>query len=222
MNAIDLLTPDQKNTVGKFWISRAVAELDASGHFEIMASRLAARNAPSPIVELAKRAVEDEKRHAASCQSVASAYLGTPAPELAPPNPSRPSFGVAGRDLTTTLHVVSSSCISEGIATAFLRACLKQAAGEPVRSALRAMLEDEIHHARIGWAHLATLAQPERREVDRALPALLRLARTTWLATDSSAPRGHGALSSSDLQAVVDDAIESLIVPGFQRIGGGS
>jgi hypothetical protein len=90
-----------------------------------------------------------------------------------------------------------------------------------VRSVLKSQLEDEIEHARIGWAHLATSSAREKHEVSRAMPDLLRVAKNAWLSTEtpSSRPLGHGSLSRADLEAVVDDAIRGLIVPGFAHLG---
>lgn len=211
----------RRRSLGAWWLARARAELDASGQFEIMARRLEQRAAPVEIVSMARRAVGEELRHSELCLELAASYLGEAAPALSPNKPDEPSFGVAAQELTTTLHVVLSSCISESIATAFLRVCLAQAESASVRSALRSILEDEIGHARLGWAYLATLAEEEKREVGRAIPALIRTGRDAWLATETppDRPRGHGSLSRADLESVVSDAIANLVMPGFAHLG---
>jgi hypothetical protein len=215
------LTPAARRSLAEWWSSRARAELDASGHFRLMAERLAVRGAPREIVGMAERAIDDELRHAASCSKLASGYLGEPVDLPEVPEPEQPSFGRASAELVTTLHVVLSSCISEGIASVFLRTCFVQAVPPLVRSVLKSQLEDEIEHARIGWAHLATASDGEKREVSRAVPDLLRVAKNAWLATETppSRPLGHGSLSRTDLEAVVEDAIRGLIVPGFAHVG---
>jgi hypothetical protein len=95
--------------------------------------------------------------------------------------------------------------VSEGIASVFLRTCFLQAVPLLVRSVLKTQLEDEVEHARIGWAHHASLSECEKRDVSRALPDLLRVAKNAWLSTEtpSSRPLGHGSLSRADLEAVV-------------------
>lgn len=215
------LTPAARRSLAEWWSSRARAELDASGHFRLMAERLVLRSAPREIVGMVERAIDDEIRHAESCSKLASGYLAEPLdlPEVR--DPEEPSFGHANAELVTTLHVVLSSCISEGIASVFLRTCFLQAVPPLVRSVLKSQLEDEIEHARIGWAHLATSSDDEKREVSRAIPDLLRVAENAWLSTETprSRPLGHGSLSRADLEAVVEDAIRGLIVPGFAHVG---
>ena len=92
------------------------------------------------------------------------------------------------------------------------------------RRALRLLLRDEIDHARIGWAHLASaeVTSEERREVGRALPVLLRIAREAWSRgspTTSDAATGHGWVSDARVAAIFEDVLREVLLPGFAHVG---
>src|SRR3954467_15057707 len=55
-----------------------------------------------------------------------------------------------------------------------LSLCLEQAKTETVATALRHIIEDEVRHARIGWAVLASdkLSDADRRVISNRLPSL--------------------------------------------------
>src|SRR5262249_43197350 len=84
---------------------------------------------------------------------------------------------------------------------------------------------DDVDHARIGWALLASDRLPEgfRAELERALPTLVRIARNAWLARatdhDDAAPRGHGCLSGARVREAVDEALRDLVLPGVEHFG---
>jgi hypothetical protein len=58
--------------------------------------------------------------------------------------------------------------------------------------------------------------------VRRAIPTLVDLARRAWLDPGNDpeprAPRGHGALTADVLPAVLDDALENLVLPGLDAV----
>jgi hypothetical protein len=114
--------------------------------------------------------------------------------------------------------------MNETIAGAFLRECQHDAGGPLVRAALRELLRDEIDHARLGWAHLASprLSPDIRRAVEAEIETLLDMCRAVWLderQTEIDLPRGHGCSPLSELPRIVDDAVRELILPGLRHVG---
>lgn len=214
------MTPAERRDLGTWWLSRAEAEVEASAQFSIMARRLAERGTSSELVAMAERAVGDEVRHGELCVELARRYLEQTLPSPEAPVVGEPMFGLAGRELATTLHVVASCCMSESIACGFLRECLGRAEPPEVRAVLREILADEIEHARLGWAYAATLGDGEKREVARAVPALLHAVREAWLATltPPGLPPGHGSLPRADLERVVSEVIQDVIIPGLSHV----
>jgi len=89
---------------------------------------------------------------------------------------------------------------------------------------IRGLVRDDLVHARIGWAHLASAASgPEvRGHIAAALPTLIRLARDAWLrpgsGSDVDCPE-HGCLGHSRHAEIVDAALRELILPGFAQLG---
>jgi hypothetical protein len=223
-DTIAALSPRDRERVGAAWCLRAESESAAAAMFATLARGLFAERVPHPILWLASRSVLDELRHAEICLAVAARY-GVAGAHSAPPPADEVRFGHADVRTSRLLHVVLNCCISEAIASACLRACLERAEGPLVSAALRELLTDEVDHARVGYALLA--ADPPgaafRKEVERALPTLLRIARDSWVTHPASPgepwPPGHGCLDADATRAVVDDAIASLVLPGFAHAG---
>ena len=185
----ELPEPDRR-AIGAVWLSRASAELTTASVTASVARALIELDAVTDVVVLAARAVSDEVRHSQLCHALAEAYLGQ---RLAPPRARQledASFGDAPQELNRLLLVVYHSCLNEGIATAILQENLRLAQAPAVRRVLHELLQDDVEHARIGWAHLASSAvgAEARRHVGLALPALLRAVRKC-LARPSRQPR---------------------------------
>jgi hypothetical protein len=96
-----------------------------------------------------------------------------------------------------------------------------------VRHALRALLADEVRHARIGWAVLASplLTVDDRRVIASFMPQLLQVCVEAWLNEEDELegerqiPKGHGNLGSAELGSCVDDTLRNVIVPGLEHVG---
>ena len=95
-----------------------------------------------------------------------------------------PRFGDAPPEANRLLHAVLNCCVNETIASAHLRATLKAAVSPLVREVIRLLLADEIDHARVGWAHLAS------EHVTPQLPLALRCPPDQRLDTFVAAPVG--------------------------------
>lgn len=180
-------------------------------------------NAPTPRTT---RALSDEVRHAEICVRVARAYR----PDVHRPGTSRvievPALEESG-GAGAIYFAVQQSCVNEGIATVYLQRCIDDTSRPLARAALRDILQDEIHHARFGWSLLASnVVTPSlRAALAEALPAMLERVAVAWITGDGDAPLeaesscGHGLIAQAALPAVVRDALEGLVIPGFDSVG---
>jgi hypothetical protein len=218
------LTVAEREAVAVAWTSRARNELSTSGVFANLTRSLIALAADTALVRQAADAVADEVRHAEICVHVARAY----APACAAPAPSvlrdPPRFG-GSPELDVWLFVVLQSCINEGVATGYLQRCLDEACTPLARAAVRDILSDEIHHARLGWSLLAS-AKPSdslRGDIAEALPTLLRMVADAWASPEREAPPpcppGHGVVALCSVPEVVRATYDELILPGFDAVG---
>lgn len=224
MPALTELAPCERATVGEIWQARAHAELATASVFDHVARATHALAAPAAVCALAERAVNDELRHSDLCRELAEHYLGRSIALPARPELAAPSFGNAPERINSVLLLVYHSCINEGIAVAYLQENLHLAQAPAVRRVLHQLLSDDLIHARIGWAFLASPAcdADARRHLQQALPTLLRLGTDTWLrpseGPDLDLP-AHGCLGLERHAAIVSAALEGFILPGFAHAG---
>jgi hypothetical protein len=226
--SIDRLGDAERVALAAVWLGRAATERRVADAFEVIHSALAALKTEGEVLRIAARAVDDEHRHAELSRVVASRFAGTdlpPPPLLELRVPEHPG---ASDELRHTLHVVGQCALNETTASLFLEACLAHAKGELASVALRELLSDEIDHARIGWAHLASV-RPEIRAA--AAPWLLPLTRKNlaiWrdaprapagAAVDAGEMTAHGAPPADVIDDALVTAVRDLILPGFRQAG---
>ena len=216
------LAPADREALAEIWRQRAQSESAVGNVFAQVADELVASGAPAEVVALARRAEADEARHAAICEELAVAYGHDTTP--------RPERRVRLRDydqptvrLRAALHAIHVCCISETIATAFVEACLGACESQALREIHRDHLADEVQHARVGWAYVATLTAEERAAVASELPYLLELQLAAWTKRIGDLPvagvAGHGYPPRSELLDAVHGAIRELVLPGFDHVG---
>ena len=223
--SIVALDPADRAIAEEIWAGRAEAELRASGSFAYVAGVLAEAGAPAELVALARRAIHDERRHARICWQVASAFAGheRPAPRVL--QVTVPRHDGASPALRRVLHVAGMCCLNETSGNAFLEVCRAGARGALVRTALHELACDEIDHARLGWAFVASPAvdAATRAELAAWLPELLAENAAAWrrrlLRPIGDALVAQGCPRAEDVDAAIAAAGSKLIVPGFARLG---
>ena len=175
------------------------------------------------VILLAAEAVPEEVRHSQICHAVAMRYLGKDVPPPKARKIDEPVFGDAPADVCRLLGVVLHACINETLATVCLKQGLQEARSETVKLATRQLLEDDLNHARLGWADLASahVSAPHKEHVAAALPTLLRMGRDGWLyePRDDFDEPAHGVLGSAGFPPLLATAISELILPGFDYVG---
>jgi hypothetical protein len=223
--AIDALPPEQRAVIAGVWTGRADSEQRSAAIFAVLARDLLCDGAVPEVLSLATRAVHDELRHAEICRRVATRYAGADVPWPGPPSVPEPAFRGATPALARQLYIIGNTCVAETAGAAFLQACRADAESPLPRAAIQQLMRDDIGHARIGWAHLASdRAPPELRAVlPVALPALLAAVRTAYFNRSKqlpdAPPPGHGCTTPQSIRAHVAAALRDIVVPGFEHLG---
>jgi hypothetical protein len=156
---------------------------------------------------------------------IAEHYAGRELEPLALGETPLPSFGCEDDRLETALLIAGTCCINETLATVWLELSIAEASTPLARAAHRAHLRDEIDHARIGWAHLASDALDDdlRAALGECVPRLLAANVPLWLAADPVLPaagiRGHGVQPQPAIEAAIQEAIQDILLPGFAHVG---
>ncbi len=220
------LDPHGRSLVAGVWAFRARAEREAMERFGRIARELRAHDASAVVVEMAERAIDDERRHIAICAETASRY-GRPdeATEPSSAGPIGPSaLGTRERIL---YEMVAFCCVTESINAALMTVSYGCATAAPVKSAVREILRDEVTHSRMGWAHLAA----ERRHAElgwlgAALPAMLAgTVREEFFdpldadGTVDPGIAGHGELPRSLRLQVFMKTLDDVVFPGLEAHG---
>jgi hypothetical protein len=223
--SVERLGPDERQIIAGMWKNRAQAELRVGARLASLSTELLQLGADSQVLALATQAPSDEIRHAEICRRVASRYSGADVPWPALDANATPERHGMSAELGCAIEVLGICCISETIASAYLQTSLSIAGAKIARSALRELLSDEIEHARIGWAHLASrqVTAPTRRALGDALVHLLDAALRVWT-MQNECPRAagfpdHGWLPTEQVRSIARKAIEELVLPGLAEVG---
>ncbi|NVB84349.1 MAG: hypothetical protein HOV81_38590 [Kofleriaceae bacterium] len=216
------LADDQRALLAALWQSRADSESSVRVVFDQLVAELVATGARTEVVALARRAAEDEVRHARICVELAAAYRGEPAAVTPAPAVRLPDY-VADARLRAALHALNLCCIGETIATGFVEACVAACAGGELEDIHRRHFADEIHHARVGWAHIASLSREDRAALAPFIEAILRAQVTAWESRIAELPEhgvpGHGYPPRAELVAAIYAAVRDVVLPGFAHVG---
>jgi hypothetical protein len=223
--SIDRLSDDIRAAMSKHWQRRARSELRIGRAFAAMVPVLRAVNADDVVVDLLTRSASDEQRHAAICHALAQAYAGA---TLAGPDADSvalPHFGASDERLEAALLIAGTCCVNETIATAYIACCLEASTAPLARAANRWHLREEIDHARLGWAHLASSAitSDHREALGDCIVRLLDANVPLWERPDAFLPAAgvpdHGQPSQAAIDDTVTRAVWELVLPGFAHVG---
>lgn len=214
-----------RRLVGGIWADRARTELGAGSGFAQVVVGLYAIGARPEVLALATEAAHQEVEHAQSCHRLAELYLAETVEMPRPKKVGVPAHEGASDALRATLHLIGLSCINETLAAEFVARCLDASEHRAVREASSAHLRDEIGHARVGWAHLASgvLDAKDRALVAKWMPRLVTANGAMWLSRVRALPEdgvpGHGYPPVRELEAGVRKALRELVIPGLDHVG---
>ena len=210
----------------------AWGEYGAVDLFARLASALSLQGAPFDLVAAASSVPADEIRHADYALRMASLLAGR---EVGIDVDCRALERRWGGALTLERLddlMTQVVAIDETLAAAMLTACAERATDPVARALFRAIVADEVHHARLGWYYLAWRApqwtRAERQRVaDGAGLLVMGTERRFWQGRD--APRGSQraaraleVLESRGQREAVRRVMEGEIVPALDAIGLGA
>lgn len=221
---IEALPTEARRELADHWLARAASERRVADAFAVVHDALVESRAPEALIALAHRAVDDEYRHTELAREVASRFAGHALAEPERLTLVVPAHRNASPELRRALHVLGHCALNETFASAVLEAALRESTGSLARAALRELLSDEIDHARIGWAYLATLAPEARQALVPFLPELLDANLRSWRTSDRAYPSdralvAHGALTAELIEEALATALRTLVFPGFAHLG---
>jgi hypothetical protein len=222
---VDVLADTERSLISDIWYRRAEGERGSANTFRVVADGLAALDAEPELIALARRAVDDELRHADRCWQLACLYAGRllATPDARPGE--LPSYESAPEALRHSLHVVGQCCLNETTASAFLERCLQHTRAELPHATFRELLSDEVDHARLGWAHLASprVSTETRAAIAAWLPSMIATNLRAWQARPDvpvdPVYAAHGVLPLATTNQAIAAAVDDLIIPGFRHVG---
>ena len=229
------LSPKLREGLADLWRRRMVSEHRSIGIFNLYTLDLLGAGAPAEVLSLACRAALDEVRHTELFARLTEIYSGkkeSPPPGI-PALPDEPDVPIRKQVAREALHL----CVcSESYSAASLGELYARAQDPTVRAVLGVVLSDEIYHARMGWAVLASMYREPDGEELRAhaqseIPAtfdnlarelfgdLSALAEPSLAGDERRQAEAHGYLSLRDDYVVFQSLIEAVWIPGLLGLG---
>lgn len=217
-----------RRAVGASWLGRMKQEHLAVGAFALLARELAAEGCDPVVLSLVTRAACDEVRHAEICRRFAVELLGPGAVPGGfrglPKVPMHPRATAADRAL---FHVVEMCCLSETLTGVYFTEMLARTTDPVARRAVESLLEDEIDHGRVGWAHLAGRARDGALGgLGAALPTMLKRTFAAVLEAPAKPTEADDArletcayLGPRAGADVYRGALRDVILPGLESLG---
>ena len=150
---------DPRARAGRAWRFRCGVEREAHERFARLAGCLWEQGFPTALSDLARRASDDERRHATRCAGLADSF-GARADALPPA--ALQALAPAGLPPRATVlyEAVAACCVTETGSCGVLTTLLGEVKGGMLRRILRELASDEVGHSRLGWAVLS--AEPDR------------------------------------------------------------
>jgi hypothetical protein len=219
------LSAAERATLGRDWQRRMQQEYLAVGAFSLLATELAAVGCDDVVLSLVTRAACDEVAHADVCRRLADSFLDGKVVDRQAGLPNIPPHDDARPATRALLHVTEMCCIGETLTVCFFTDAIARTKVAAMREALLGLLEDEVDHARLGWAHLASIGRAERAEVAAAIPRMLER-MVGWLPSAARNP-GHGSERleeygypmPSTIVEVYRRSLRDVVLGGFETIG---
>jgi hypothetical protein len=210
--------------VASTWALRTRAEIEAAARFARMATELSEVGATQVVIRGAEGASADEQRHRDLCAKLALKWGEPNALEHVPP---RERIGRSEMDQRDRLlwELVAVCCIGETMNVALMTRCMEVVKDQEIRSTLHELLEDEVRHARLGWAHLAAERAAGRGQfLGDVLPLMLEASvEPGFLEGTLAVPwtdelYDYGELPLAELVQIYRDTLNLVAFPGFQAV----
>jgi hypothetical protein len=193
--------------LGRCFAVMGALEAGSVPAFQRLARELAAHGAPDELVRDARRAVRDERRHAAIMARLARSYGAEVAPPPVDVGPVRALEEVAREN-------AAEGCVSEtwGALVALWQA--ERALDPAARAAMRAVAADELRHAALAWRvdawARARLDPAAARRVLDARRERLAALRTSRHEPHPAVVSGAGVPSAREAARLLDACARTL------------
>jgi len=223
--SVEELPVPLRRLLSQSWQRRAKSELEVGFAFEALSARAQQLGVDPAVCTLLRRASAQERTHSLICRAMAERYGARRIDDPDLSGFALPEFGEPEPRLEFTLHLTGLCCVNETLASAWIHACVAASRTRLGLAANRAHLREEIEHARIGWAHLASCMRDEQllAGLRRRLPELLRVNVRQWLDpalyVDGPGLSEHGVLGSVESRRTILAAVDELVLPGFAHLG---
>lgn len=197
--------------------------------FSRLTADLAETGADPIVLALTTRAASDEVRHFAICRDYAALFLedGALATRLrgGPRARERPAVDLRERVL---LEVVEMCCVSETLTGLYFTAMHARTTDPFAKTIVESLLEDEIHHGRVGWTHVANACREGwgvapieahlAEVIERGVGNVLRLSAERREA-DHPDMEALGWLGNDTGAAIYREGLRDVILPGMDEVG---
>ncbi|MEY3012050.1 MAG: hypothetical protein RIT45_785 [Pseudomonadota bacterium] len=210
------------------WLGRMRNEHASARVFEALTEQARAAGLDAATIATLHQFRGEELRHGELCAAAAVALGGQAQVDLGE------RAAVLWHDDVDPLegllrNVLSISCLSETVAVALIASERLETGPIALQETLRAILADEVGHARFGWALLDRLAPRIGAARAERLSAWLRLAfghveqhELRELAPGPSPSRAAtdvGVCDGDEARRLFYETVETVIVPGLERRG---
>jgi hypothetical protein len=226
-----------RSKLAELWRGRMISEHRSVGIFALYTLDLLGAGAPADVLSIACRAALDEVRHTELFARLAALYSGreeTPPPGI-PPMPEDPTVSMRSQVAREALFL---SVCAETYSAVLLGELHARASDPVVRDVLGVVIADEVFHARMGWAFLASLLkepaadEPPLGDFLQAeiVPMFDEFAQGTFgdpaeipepslAGPERELAEAHGYISRRDEYALFRAAIAGVWVPGLAALG---
>lgn len=229
-SAFDLahLDPSAVELARRFWRVRMEAEHRSVHVFVDLGRQLLEANAPLDAKTVALRMAEDELLHTEVCGKVLLALGAEPTIEQDVAFPPIAAHEGCTAEERALRNVVYATCLSEMIAVARLTESLERATDAGARSAIRAILADEVMHGQFGFLYLDAVSPDGAMRSDLAhylMHAFAVLEQELAPPRMREAPEpppdaiSLGVIVPADAYQLFHAAIEEAVVPGLEARG---
>ncbi len=210
-----------RTAAGKAWAFRHWVERDAEARFSRLAGRLERIGTPASLVAKTHDASRDEGRHAELCAELAQRYE-----HRLQKSDERPTE-IAPKRLSSrerVLYEVAAFCLAETESSVMLVTLTQHVRDPGMRKVLRELSRDEVAHARLGWAVLASHKDTDDLSfLARWIPWMLNTTAGDTFRRDTKGPEDrtlveHGVLPYSLRRKVFVDALEDVAFPGLDAL----
>jgi hypothetical protein len=220
MIRLDDLDAEQRTRLANYWWRRAEGEMTSWIGFRHVLADLEAERMPEPVIDLAKRAVEDEYRHSVFCREWAVRF-GHAGEEVRPRSEEAVTFRGAGDEENRLLRI-TLCCFTETVGCFILRHVRPTVNDTELRKLNRRHLADELRHSRVGWGALAALDSRRKKLIEPWLPGLFKVLPIACCEGpeqpfEELVPFGY--FTPRLLRAAHDQAKVEVILPGLEYVG---